>query len=148
MARNIFYFVCLVTLVFTGESRANLARAVEGPQTEGMTITTKWSCRRTRLGVSRWSEANAAASRSYLYGAQGHLVTVTSQAEKYFLGAKLSSYLFDNDPSNPGIGPTNSSYLWIGLFAPTLTSDFRWVQASRFLTLIGHRRSQLLWDSL
>ena len=78
-------------------------------------------------GNFSWTEANAAANSMYLYGAQGHLVTVTSQAENDFLGSNFASSLFDNGPLQPGVGPTNSSYLWIGLFAPTPTSDFQWV---------------------
>ena len=78
-------------------------------------------------GNYTWTQANAAASSTFLNGIQGHLVTVTSQAENDFLGESFSSYLFDNGPTNIGIGPTNSSYLWIGLFAPTPTSNFQWV---------------------
>lgn len=74
-----------------------------------------------------WTQARQAADSMTYNGLQGYLATVTSQAENDFLGANFASHLFDNGPLNIGVGPTNSTYAWIGLFAPTPTSDFQWV---------------------
>jgi hypothetical protein len=74
-----------------------------------------------------WTQARAAADSMTWLGLQGYLATVTSPGESEFLRDNFSSQLFDNGPLNIGVGPTDSKYAWIGLFAPTQTSGFQWV---------------------
>jgi hypothetical protein len=74
-----------------------------------------------------WTAARQAADSMTFDGLQGYLATVTSAGESQFLSDNFSSQLSDNGPSNPGVGPTNSKYAWLGLFAPTPTSSFQWV---------------------
>jgi hypothetical protein len=69
-----------------------------------------------------WTQARQAAYGMTYNGMQGYLATVTSQGENDFLGANFSSYLADLH--GPG---QHSIYAWIGLYAPTPTSDFQWV---------------------
>ncbi len=79
-----------------------------------------------------WTAANAAANASTYMGVQGHLAVVTSADINNFLQANFASQLFDNGnaPAANGVGPTNSKYAWIGLSAPTQTSDFQWVNGA------------------
>jgi hypothetical protein len=66
-----------------------------------------------------WTSARTAAE-SMTYGEmQGYLATVTSLGESEFLREQFSSQLSDDS--------ANAKYAWIGLFAPTTTSDFQWV---------------------
>ena len=74
-----------------------------------------------------WTQARAAADSMTWDGLQGYLAAVTTPEESEFLRDNFSSQLSDNGPLNPGVGPTNSKYAWIGLFAPTPTSAFQWV---------------------
>jgi hypothetical protein len=78
-------------------------------------------------GNYSWSDAESAASSMKFHGKRGYLATITSPGENAFLGSNFASHLFDNGALNPGIGPTNFSYAWKGLFAPTPISDFEWV---------------------
>jgi len=79
-----------------------------------------------------WTAANAAANASTFMGVQGHLTVVTSAAINNFLQVNFASQLFDNGnaPAANGVGPTNSTYAWIGLYAPTETSAFQWVNGA------------------
>jgi hypothetical protein len=74
-----------------------------------------------------WTAADSTTSSLIYKGLQGHLATVVSASESDFLRANFASQLFDNGPLNVGIGPTNSKYAWIGLYAPTPYSSFQWI---------------------
>ena len=60
-----------------------------------------------------WFVANAAANSSSFYGVQGHLVTVTSQAEMDFI--------VNTFPTPSFFGP------WMGLHDPQGDNTFEWV---------------------
>jgi hypothetical protein len=82
----------------------------------------------TLAGNYSWIEARDAAVAMFFEGSAGHLATVTSQAENDFLRDHFASQLYDS-----GIGTTDSTYAWIGLFAPTPTSNFEWVTGEPFV---------------
>jgi hypothetical protein len=87
-----------------------------------------------------WTAARDAAAAMSFEGSAGHLATVTSSAENDFLHDHFASQLYDS-----GIGTTNSTYAWIGLFAPTPTSNFEWITGEPFVLLrLGAIRAELL----
>lgn len=70
-----------------------------------------------------WTQARVAAANMTHLGSTGHLVTVGSAAESDFLHQQFGSYIKDITPNTQ----TGRAYAWIGLFAPTSTSNFEWV---------------------
>jgi len=79
----------------------------------------------SHYGSLTWTQAKAAAESSTFQGNQGHLVAVNSSDENNFLFQQFGNQL--REFSLPSDGPSYSKYAWIGLFAPTPTSDFQWV---------------------
>ncbi|MFO1020692.1 MAG: choice-of-anchor Q domain-containing protein [Planctomycetales bacterium] len=82
------------------------------------------------LSSFTWTDANTAASGATYLGSAGHLVAVTSSGENDFLGQTFSDQLTYVAP--PGNGPTDSTFAWIGLFAPTPSGAFQWVTNESF----------------
>jgi hypothetical protein len=73
-----------------------------------------------------WQSARTQAEALSLNGVNGHLASVTSAAEDSFLRTEFFGFLFDNGNVSIGQAPDNSIYAWIGLFAPTVNSQFQW----------------------
>lgn len=72
-----------------------------------------------------WQSSRNQADALSLNGVSGHLASVTSAAENDFLQTEFSGFLFDNGIVGQQ-APSNSIYAWIGLFAPTVNSQFQW----------------------
>lgn len=72
-----------------------------------------------------WTDARSLAESSTLGGSQGNLVSVNSAAEDLFLRDAFSSFLVDNGVLGQ-MAPSDSTYAWIGLSAPTVNAAFEW----------------------
>lgn len=70
-----------------------------------------------------WADAKAAAESMTYAGMQGHLVTITSQAEQDFLMQNLSNLAFG---SNSQFG------FWLGASKSSPSANFEWVTGEAF----------------
>lgn len=73
-----------------------------------------------------WTDSKAAAESAVLFGANGHLATVTSGAENEFLRVNFSSLLRSNGPGFVG------DFAWIGLSDAVQEGNFQWVTGETF----------------
>lgn len=79
-----------------------------------------------------WHQARNAAAATSFFGAQGHLVTVTSAAEDNFLRQTFTAQVGDPNPppDRPIIVP--GTYAWIGLSDETVEGRYDWVTGELF----------------